>query len=53
MPMLRYVHSGGLHDQFNFSSAWLPRPGRWRLRIDVLINDFEKATLEDDILIRP
>jgi copper transport protein len=31
----------------------LPAPGRWRLRIDVLISDFEKVTLEDDIRIRP
>ena len=27
--------------------------GRWRLRIDVLIDDFTKVSLEDDILIRP
>jgi copper transport protein len=31
----------------------IPTPGRWRLRIEVLLNDFEKLTLEDDILVRP
>jgi copper transport protein len=31
----------------------LPAPGRWRLRIEVLISDFEKVMLEDDIRIRP
>jgi copper transport protein len=31
----------------------LPTPGRWRLRIEVLIDDFEQVPLEDDILVRP
>lgn len=31
----------------------LPTAGRWRLRIDVLIDDFQKVSLEDDILVRP
>lgn len=31
----------------------IPTPGRWRLRIEILLNDFEKLTLEDDIQIRP
>ena len=31
----------------------LPVPGRWRVRVDVLVSDFEKATLEDDIEIQP
>ena len=29
----------------------IPIPGRWRLRVDVLINDFEKEALEDDVLL--
>ena len=29
----------------------LPFPGRWHLRIDALITDFEKVTLEDDFEI--
>ena len=31
----------------------LPVPGRWRVRVDVLVSDFEKATLEDGIEIQP
>jgi copper transport protein len=27
----------------------LPYPGRWHLRIDALVSDFEKITLEDDV----
>jgi copper transport protein len=26
----------------------IPYPGRWHLRIDALVTDFEKITLEDD-----
>jgi copper transport protein len=29
----------------------IPIAGRWTLRVDVLINDFEKETLEDDVLL--
>jgi copper transport protein len=29
----------------------IPFAGRWTLRVDVLINDFEKETLEDDVLL--
>ena len=31
----------------------LPVPGRWRVRVDALITDFDKVTLEDHIEIRP
>jgi copper transport protein len=31
----------------------LPVPGRWQLRVDVLISDFEKQMLEDSVEIRP
>jgi copper transport protein len=27
----------------------LPYPGRWHLRIEALVTDFEKVTLEDDL----
>ena len=30
----------------------LPLPGRWHLRIDALVTDFEKVTLEDDVEVR-
>ncbi|HWF96689.1 MAG TPA: CopD family protein [Xanthobacteraceae bacterium] len=29
----------------------IPIAGRWTLRVDVLISDFEKETLEDDVLL--
>jgi copper transport protein len=29
-------------------SVLLPYPGRWHLRIDALVTDFQKVTLEDD-----
>lgn len=30
----------------------LPLPGRWHMRIDALVTDFEKVTLEDDFEVR-
>jgi copper transport protein len=39
------------------SSNWriddlrIPIAGRWTLRVDILISDFEKETLEDDVLL--
>ncbi|WP_374833696.1 copper resistance CopC/CopD family protein [Paenochrobactrum pullorum] len=31
----------------------LPLAGKWKIRLDILINDFELARLEEDIQIRP
>ena len=30
----------------------MPFPGRWHLKIDALVTDFEKVTLEDDVEVR-
>jgi copper transport protein len=30
----------------------IPQGGRWRVRVDILVNDFEKITLEDAIALR-
>jgi copper transport protein len=30
----------------------LPLPGRWRMQIDALVSDFQKVTLQDDLLVR-
>jgi copper transport protein len=30
----------------------LPQPGRWHLKVDALVTDFEKVTLEDDVEVR-
>ena len=35
------------------SELQIPVPGRWSLRLEILINDFEKVTLEADAAIRP
>ena len=51
-PMRREAVSLG-NARWRIDDVVLPRPGRWRLRIDVLVNDFEKVSLEDDIRIRP
>jgi copper transport protein len=40
-------------DRWRVDDVVLPTAGRWRLRIDVLIDDFQKVSLEDDILVRP
>ncbi|HEY6256462.1 MAG TPA: copper resistance protein CopC [Xanthobacteraceae bacterium] len=29
----------------------IPIAGRWKLRVDILVNDFDKETLEDDVLL--
>jgi copper transport protein len=31
----------------------VPLPGRWRVRVDALISDFNKATVEGDVDVRP
>jgi copper transport protein len=31
----------------------LPASGRWQVRVDILVSDFEKRTLEDSVDIRP
>ena len=30
----------------------MPSGGRWRVQVDILVNDFEKMTLEDEIDIQ-
>ena len=30
----------------------MPHGGRWTVRVDILVNDFEKITLEDVIALR-
>jgi copper transport protein len=34
-------------------SLVLPIAGQWRVRVDVLVSDFEKATLEGTVQIQP
>jgi copper transport protein len=30
----------------------LPMPGRWHVRVEILVNDFEKVAIEDDVELR-
>ena len=30
----------------------LPFPGRWHMRIDALVTDFQRVTLDDDFEVR-
>lgn len=50
-PVRRNADS--LDDAFNWriDDLRIPIAGRWTLRVDILINDFEKETLEDDVLL--
>ena len=29
----------------------MPHPGRWHMRIDALVSDFKKVTLEDEFYV--
>jgi copper transport protein len=31
----------------------LPTPGRWTVRVDVLVSDFEKASVRTSVAVRP
>jgi copper transport protein len=37
---------------WNVDDLLIPTPGRWHLRVEILVNDFEKIPLEDEIEIR-
>jgi copper transport protein len=50
-PIKREAVDAGDH-VWQVDDILLPTPGRWRLRIDILINDFEKITLDGAIQIR-
>jgi hypothetical protein len=39
--------------QWVLESLPMPLPGSWHVRIDVLVSDFEKATLEGEITVKP
>jgi len=51
-PLRREAVSAG-DNLWRIADVTLPAPGRWRLRIEVLIDDFTKTAIEDDIRIRP
>jgi copper transport protein len=49
-PMRFNAVSAGVPD-WRIDDLRIPLAGRWTLRVDILINDFEKETLEDDVLL--
>nr|WP_249159499.1 CopD family protein [Bradyrhizobium tropiciagri] len=50
-PMERRASPGG-DGYWHLSKVPLPFPGRWHMRIDALVTDFKKVTLEDDFEVR-
>jgi len=50
-PMERAARLGA-DGYWHVSNAVLPVAGRWHMRIDALVTDFEKVTLEDDFELR-
>jgi copper transport protein len=39
----------GADDYWHVHDVPIPHPGRWHMRIDALVTDFEKVTLEDEL----
>ncbi len=39
------------HVSIHFHDLRIPLAGRWRLRVEILASDFDKAMLEDDVLL--
>jgi copper transport protein len=50
-PVRRNAESGEDAFDWRIDDLRIPIAGRWTLRVDILINDFEKETLEDDVLL--
>jgi copper transport protein len=48
-PVRREASLGG--SNWRIDDLRIPIAGRWTLRVDILISDFEKETLEDDVLL--
>jgi copper transport protein len=49
-PVRRAAVSTG-NSSWRIDDLRIPTAGRWSLRVDILINDFEKETLEDEVLL--
>jgi copper transport protein len=50
-PVRRNADSGDDASSWRIEDLRVPIAGRWTLRVDILISDFEKETLEDDVLL--
>ena len=49
---LEHKASLGSDSYWHVRDVMLPLPGRWHMRIEALITDFQKVTLEDDFELR-
>jgi copper transport protein len=49
-PLRRDAERAG-YSSWRIDDLRIPLAGRWTLRVDVLVSDFEKETLEDDVLL--
>jgi copper transport protein len=49
-PVRRDAERAG-YSSWHIDDLRIPLAGRWTLRVDVLVSDFEKETLEDDVLL--
>lgn len=49
-PMRRDAENFG-GNEWRVKDLRIPTGGRWRLRVDILIDDFDKESLEDDVLL--
>jgi copper transport protein len=50
-PMRREAKNAGAPDSWRIDDFRVPVAGRWRLRVDILVDDFDKESLEDDVLL--
>jgi copper transport protein len=50
-PLQKEAHRGADAGSWTIEPFALPAPGRWHVRIDVLISDFENTALEQDVNI--
>jgi copper transport protein len=50
---MEYVAELGADGYWHVRRVELPFAGRWHVRIDVLVTDFEKVTLEDELEVAP
>jgi copper transport protein len=50
-PLERKARKAGR--SWEVGSVFLPTPGPWQVKVEILIDDFEKATLEGSIVVRP
>ena len=51
-PIERTRRRSGADGYWHVRGVALPLAGRWQMRIDALVTDFQKITLEDELQVR-